>query len=238
MQLDEALSRFDRGLFKAEKDFMHFAGLNLIDTDQGQAALRAIKEGNREAALDIFARNVVEDTMFAYRPEQAPTMFNGLLGKAFGQYGTYSTNFRENIWKGIKNGTAAQRIAFGARYVGNTLAIGSAVAALGINNKNFIPFLPMAFTGGPMFDLAINAIKATDPASFDGKQARAELDRLVPFVSPRSVVKGKPKLQLGSMTPFWYQAKAIQDFVSYSNQGKDYQAWLALTSTPIHPDFR
>jgi hypothetical protein len=247
LQLDDALTLRNKGTFKTPEQFIEYSGLNLIDNDLTKSVMDNIEAGNIKAAKDIYGTAVIEDTMFSYRTEQTPMVHKGLVGKLFGQYGTYSAGFRANLVKGFTRGSKGQRAAFISRYIFNSLAIMGALSAVGVRAQNFIPFAPVAFTGGPMFDLALNAIRATDFQSFKGRQARAELDRFVPGLSIKALfptvdrkgnlVPGKFKPQLGVFTPFNYQIRAIQNFNKFSSEGKSYQAWLSLTSAPISPDW-
>jgi hypothetical protein len=218
--LDDTIPKMQRNVYKSIEQFQEAAGLNLIPADEQASIMEALARGDIDVAKSIYGNRLVEDTMFAYRSAQSPLAFQGLVGTAFGQYGTYSTNFAQNIIRGFNRGTAAQKIAFGARYIGNTLGVGAAVAALGINNKNFIPFLPVVFTGGPMFDLAVDSIRSLEPG-YQGDQARTNMTR-----------------SLQGLVPGSYQMRAINNFMKYTNQGSPYQAFLALTATPIHPDQR
>jgi len=237
IQLTDAITKWDKGILKNTDQFINYSGLNLIDEDLIPEVMKHIEAKQYDAAIDIYGKTITEDTMFAYRAAQSPMMFKGLVGKLFGQYGTYSAGWRGNMWKGLSRGTKGQRIAYIGRYLANTLAIGGALSLVGVNGRNFLPFAPAVFTGGPMFDAAITAIKATDFQSYKGKQARAELDRYIPLLSPKSASQGKLKLQTGVFTPFSYQVKAIQNFLDYSKKNQHYQAWLSLTSAPISPDW-
>lgn len=238
IQLLDAISKLDNGTLKTTEQFINYSGLNLIDEDLIPEVMKHIQAKQYDAALDIYGKTITEDTMFAYRSAQSPMAFKGLVGKLFGQYGTYSAGWRANMWKGISRGTKGQRIAYMSRYLANTLAIGGALSLIGVNGRNFLPFAPAVFTGGPMFDAAVTAIKAADFQSFKGRQARAELDRYVPLISPKNLMKGKLKFQTGAFTPFSYQVRAIQNFLDYSKKNQHYQAWLSLTSAPISPDWQ
>lgn len=239
IQWKDGLAKLKSGVIKNPDDFLKVTGVNLMPDDIQTAVMRQLDLANPDVAFDLYANEVVAESFFIYRSDQAPTMYKGLIGKAFGQYGTYSAGFREMLKNGFTRGTKAQKFAFGARYMANTVAIGGALAAVGINNNNFIPFAPASFTGGPMFDLGMTAIQATDLNSFNGRRARAELFDKVPSLR-KSFETGELRHLTGNsgLIPGWFQLKAIDDFAAYSKQGKGFQAWLALTSTPIHPDMR
>lgn len=220
IQFDDAITKLKRGVFKTDMDFLEYSGINLIAPDEAINALSHVKKGNLDAALDVYGKSVVEETMFAYRASQSPSAFNGVVGKAFGQYGTYTNGFREHLVKGFTRGSVSQRIAFGARYMSNIAAIGLSLKAIGIDGRNFLPFAPVMFTGGPMFDMGITAIRSTG-SSYKSDISRAEL----------------PK-QLANLVPGSYQFRAVKNFLDYSDKGESWNAFLSLTTAPIHPENR
>jgi hypothetical protein len=162
-----------------------------------------------------WGKKLIDDTMFVYDGAQSPMMFDGVVGKAFGRYGTYSVGYRANIWRGLKYGTAADKAGFIGRFITNQAALWATFGAMGIKASNFIPGQPAVFTGGPMFDLGITLIRSADTNSYQGRQARGELTRA-----------------LGQLVPGTLQYSYLKKAMDYADTGDWWKAFLAITSTP------
>lgn len=176
-------------------------------TQQGEQGMFAAKD-----ALGYHLQNI---TMFDYSGASTPQMFRGVMGKLFGQFGTYSAGFRANIAEVLRYGTLKQKAMSIATYAAMSSALWGAFEALKIKTTDFVPFNPMVFTGGPGFDFAINVVKAMD-TGFEGKQARAALAR-----------------DYGSFVPGTSQAKYFGKAMNYVNNGQYYEALLSLSMAPV-----
>ena len=75
------------------------------------------------------------------------------------------------------NAPMSERLAFGATMAANSALIYGAWRAVGVDAKNFIPWNPMFFAGGPLWTMAQNALKAPSAlwGNYKGRQAMAEL---------------------------------------------------------------
>ena len=154
-------------------------GLDRIPKEIGEQAMSLIQKGTEDsllAARDLFANHIQKVTMFDYSGAASPMMFRGVIGKLFGQFGTYSASFRANIAEALRYGTPAQKIQSISTYLALTSALAFGFKSLGIKTNDFTPFMAAYFTGGPGFDIAVNVMKSFDPG-FEGEQARAALKR-------------------------------------------------------------
>jgi len=241
IQWDDAIAKFKKGVFKGDgavDDMLHYAGVNLVDPDEYLRVKSDVLKGNLEAALDRYGSRVVDDTFFVYRSTNAPKAFKGVIGKAMGQYGTYAPSYIQNIMKGLRYGSAGQRVAFTARWLGNMGLLYAAFSAAGMDPKNFLPWQPASFSGGPMFDLAYSAIKSVG-TGYRGRQARAEVSRALSPIDFSAAWKGEPDaLKYPSFYPGYYQYKSIVDARNYMQKGESWLAFLSVTSTPVRPDLR
>jgi hypothetical protein len=208
-----------------KKAFLNVSGLQKTDPYLAEELFQKTKTAFAKQAPDemllqsnelIWGKKIIDDTMFVYDNAQSPQMFDGVVGKAFGRYGTYSVGYRANLFRGLKYGTAADKVGFISRFIGNQAALWTTFTALGIKASNFLPGQPMLFAGGPMFDLGIDLIKATDVSSYEGRQARGKLTQALQQLVP------------GSMQ-YRYLKKAIE----YTDKGDWYKAFLSITSTPV-----
>ena len=196
------------------KQFAEVAGLDLVPSDIRDQVLGLVAKGTD---VDLASAKMVlgdywnQSTMFSYTKADAPMMFHGLIGKAFGQFGTYSAGYRAVLSDGIRYGGAA----FATRFVGINMALWGATYAAGMKFNDYVPLMPAVFTGGPLFDLGVNLIQSMDLQGYEGKQARAK------------ALDGMMRLAPGTS-----QLAYFKRAVEYADQGDSWKAFLALTSTP------
>lgn len=211
---------------KAGKEtFLEISGLRKTDPylaeELFQKTVKAfegpVEDVNMLASVRLtWGQKLIDDTMFIYDAAQSPMMFDGIVGKAFGRYGTYSVGYRANLWRGLQYGNASDKIGFISRFIGNQAALWATFSALGIKATNFIPGQPSLFTGGPMFDLGLNLIRAADVSSYQGRQARGELLN-----------------SLNQLVPGSMQHRYLKKAIEYSDKGDWWKAFLSITSTPV-----
>jgi hypothetical protein len=223
VQWDDAVSAARKGEVVNPETFRILSGVNLIDPADGDEIMRLFLSSSRtpqnaDAALNIYQNRVVEDTMFGYRVSNAPQLNRNFVGRLFGQYGTYSAGYRANLSRGLSYGTRAQKAAFIGRLMVGSTAIYAAMRAIGIDEKSFLPLVPSVFTGGPMFDLALNGLRSMDVTSYRGQIARSEFSRGLRGLAPGSS-----------------QLRSLQRFLDHNQEGNPWAAWLALTSAPVKP---
>jgi hypothetical protein len=216
-QWDDAVGALQRKVIDAEQ-FKVRSGLNLLGPERSNKILQLVEEGKWNAALDEYGAVVVNETMFPYRSELKPELLSGtFVGRMFGRYGTYPMYYVSNILKGFKYGTKAQKAAFAARWLANSLAIYGAFSAVGINADEFLPWTPMFFSGGPEFNLMIDMMRAMG-GGYRGRQAWEEVKKAYKMFIPGS-----------------YQARAVARAIRYMEEGDYWKATLALTGAPLKP---
>jgi hypothetical protein len=233
LRFNDALMKMRSGVIKNVDDFLKEAGVTKMDSDTLSEIRRLVQTNSDEmiaAARTKFGSKISDDSMFMYTQAQAPTLYNGsFFGKLFGQYGTYAAGYRASIYRGLQYGSAGDKMAFVARFLGNQLALWGSFNALGIRANDFFPGAPALFGGGPQFEVATAILEATS-TDYRGQQARAKLAR---YFSPitytaTSGVKGNyPEMAPGSLQ-YRYLKKAYE----YLEQGDTWRAFLSLTTTP------
>jgi hypothetical protein len=239
-RFDEGLSKFNRGVIKSQDDLLEYTAMNTLEPDVVADIRRRLSSGQADqiaGARDAFATRVVEDSMFLYDRAQSPLYTHSLVGRLFGQYGTYSAGYRANIYRNLKNGTAGQKTAFMMRFLGNQAALWGSFTAMGVNAQNFFPFAPALFSGGPMFDTALNVIRSFD-TGYQGQQARYEVQRQFSPVNLSKLRRGELEFQVPASTPIYQQARMLNTFIEQMEKGNTWTAYLALTGAPIRPDLR
>ncbi len=200
----------------SEKEFISFAALDRINPISTEEIMTLIRNNSIEAAKDKFGDIIQRSTMFDYAGATTPQLHqSGILGKLFGQYGTYAASYRANLAETFRYATAAQRIESMAVYLALNGILWAGFDALRIRTNDFIPFTPGIFTGGPAFDIAINMVKATN-LNFEGEQARAALRRDLPTFIPGSA-----------------QFKSVSNFLERMDSGDIYGATLSLMAAPV-----
>lgn len=210
-----------QGKISTKEQFFKLSGLSRVDPVLAEDAWAkvATKDPSQVAqATHNFSLKITEETMFGYRASESPTMFQGAIGKLFGQFGTYSAGFRANVARMFAYGTTADKVEMVTTYLATSAALWGTFSALKIKTNDFIPFAPAIFTGGPMFDVAVDAVKSTG-TDYEAEQARARLG-----------------YSLQSLAPGSAQKRYIEKFLEYSKAGDPYRAWLSLTSVPVIPD--
>ena len=234
VRFDDAFSKLKRGVIKNTDDFLKEAGVLKMDDDTIREVRRLTKIGTDdaiEAARTKYGMQLSEDTMFGYRKSQAPMAFTGsFAGELFGQYGTYSAGYRANIYRGLSQGSTADKVGFAARFLGNQAALFGAFSALGIKAYNFIPGMPALFGGGPQWEVMV-ALMQSGATDYRGSQARAKLNR---YFSPIGYNKTEGfKAQYPEMAPGNIQIRYAKKAWDYMQQGDIWKAFLAMTTTPV-----
>lgn len=230
MRFDDAVSRMRKGLLN-QAEFINASGMYNLAEDRLSQALKLIDSGQVDAAGDLFARDMVMETMFPYRAGTSPLLFRGVIGKMFGQMGHYPVYWIENIRRGVGRGNTAQKLAYITRFLGNTSAIAGALTAVGISGQNFLPWSPAQFTGGPWYDLINDGIQLWG-GGYEGKQARAKILGI-------KTKDGKPywdakvlKNNIGSaLSPV--MLRSLTKAADYINQGDYYRSIMSLASVPL-----
>jgi len=227
----DGIDKLKRNIFNLD-EFEKYVGLNLIDNDAvKKTVLNLVQENEIKPALDRYAVETIQETMFPYRPSERPLFGgNSVLGKLFWQYGTYSSGYVSNFLRGFKNGSTAQKIAYVGRLAAVSGIIGGILSEMGIDNKNFIPWTPMLFSGGPFIDTSYDIIKSLG----SGYEADAARNRLKSLIIPHKNENGD--IIFGELFPLSYQIKNIQRGLRALDNNDSLSAFYFFTSTPQSPE--
>lgn len=240
--VDEGIASWNRGVFKGDiQKFIDFTELRSIQKTSGplvdqitKLALSGDAASVKEAKL-LFAKKLSDETMVDYSLYSQASMYTqNLPGYIFGRFGSFSTAYRENIYRGWTNAQGiAGKALFISRFVGTNLAIYEALKAMGINGKDFIPGYGGLFGGGPQFSTALAAFQSPSSGSL-GQQARYGLEKeFSPVVvseaaNPDQRVRANyPGFLPGSLHAYYF--KKMKD---YLDQGDYWKAFLAGSSVP------
>jgi hypothetical protein len=199
---------------------MNLGTRGMVDAVTGKAGNLPMPETSEffEAAKDLYGNLLQRSTMFDYTGASSPLMFRGVVGKLFGQFGTYSAGFRANIAEAMRYGTTAQKAGSIATYLGFTSAYWAAFEAMGIRTNDFKPFAPGLFGGGPLFDIMVNAANAGD-TGYEGDRARAALAR-----------------DMSALVPGATQTRYLKRAIEYAQSGDTAKAIMALGMIPMYSE--
>lgn len=234
-RFNDAMRKYRSGVIKSQKQLLDETGMWQLPRDLKLKAINLMNNGNWNAARDLFATNMVEDTMFAYRAGMSPMSFRSTVGKLFGMFGTYPVFYTENIRRALRYGTVGQKLAFAATFVGNTTLLYEGFKSLGIDAKNFIWYHPALFSGGPLYNLMNAALQAMSP-SYKGTMARSELFGI--STTKDGKIKWNPKNAelLRWMVPGGFILKSWAKGFESLNEGDTYGALLNFTTFPRGPE--
>ena len=252
---DEALSKVRAGKLKSWDEFAVRSQVNKMRPDvqhtvRGRLEASGLFDPSRptndsilQGAFHFYAHEAINDTMFLYRKTNKPAAFRaGIVGKLFGQFGTYSAGYIQNFLTGARMGTKAQRAAYFARFAVASFGLYEAFKAIGVNARNFLPWVPATFSGGPWASAAYNVLQAFS-SDYRGRQARAELDRYLPvnaFEMSSALLRGedvvaKFNLPIG-FVPGGSEIASVIKSLQYLDEGDTKRALLTALSAPVIPD--
>jgi hypothetical protein len=221
VQWDDATKLFARAkelgntFDRASAVFLDTSGVNLVKESTQREVMGFLRENKWNEAFDAYAGEVINETMFAYASGLGPSAYRGVVGRAFGTFGTYPAWYIENFKRGLKYGSFANRLGFVARFFGNGLSLFAGFTALGISAKDFLPWVPMQFSGGPYYKFA-NKLLAATGSDYAARQARGEMKREL----PRLLL---PVTQL----------RNLQDALTHLDAGNITEAVAAVMSVPV-----
>jgi len=241
LRWEDAVSAWKKGAINQKKQFLDISGLDMMSPDIANRSFDFFQQGITKgddvaltAGRDVFAAQVTHDTMFGYRASESPMINHSFLGKMFGQYGTYAAGYRANIFNAIRYGSPAKKAAFVGRFLAINGALYGSFAALGINATDFIPGLPGLFSGGPMFQTAVD-IMTMFGSSQESAQARARVERAFLPISV-SEKTGAAKFGYPGLMPGTIQYNYLKKAYHYALDGDSWNTWLALSTIPARKD--
>ncbi|NJL70584.1 MAG: hypothetical protein HC888_02670 [Candidatus Competibacteraceae bacterium] len=195
-RLENAINARKLNQSMSKDDFFKMSGLSRISENDSSQITALLDAGKEESAQDLFGSIVARQTMFDYSGAASPALYRGLIGKAFGQYGTFSAGYRANLAAMVKYGSPAEITESIVTYLAISGLLWYGFESIKVKTNDFIPLMPGIFTGGPAFDTALNLIKSTD-LGFEGQQARAAVARDLPMFVP-GTAQAKPSNALST----------------------------------------
>lgn len=190
-----AIRKWEKYLRKGDwKRFIYETGL-ITDSPTFQARIRKIAqeatEENWAAAVEKmgheYGLHLAEETQYVYNRVNAPKLMQGVIGRAFGQFGLWPISFLEymrrnvggaqifSLRKSLKGRAGAR---FLARWMGQRAVLMTVGALTGINLWNYNNANPLVFEGGPWWQLVRDMINLVGASSeFEARVARSNIMR-------------------------------------------------------------
>jgi hypothetical protein len=235
MRFEDGMKAFGSINIDNAKRFAEYVGSNLYGPEMNSRILEATIAGKTDVAKHVFANALQERALFLMRREQSPVAFHGVVGKMFGQYGTFAANYVQFVAQTWKYATPAQKAIFATRWIGNSAALAAGMYAIGLRGRDWMPWAPAQFTGGPLFNIAIDLIHSVG-SDYQARQARGELNRMLP-IDINKLIKGEGlELQPPVGMPTYYQIRTLTQMVKYAGEGDAWKSFLALLSAPIRSE--
>ena len=230
----DAAERLRKGTITTVDEFMDMSGLRGLAPDLRENARKMIVAKNWTGAKEMYCTALVEETMFPYRAGMGPTSFRGAVGKLFGMMGHYPVYYVENVRRAMRYATTPQKIAYATTFTANSMALYAGFKALGIKADNFLPWVPMTFSGGPYYQLMNQGLQTLDFRSYKGRQARGEL---LGITTKDGKLEFNPQNSELSrwVTPAGFEVNSIRRAANLANEGNVQAAVLALGSFPVDP---
>lgn len=147
-----------------QKWFVKNSGLFSVDPTTQEAVFKALEAGQVQVARDTFARDAISNGLFDYMSIAKPEAHSGtIIGKIFSMFGTYPTQFTENILRAVRTGDLDDKLLFAVRLMGASTALTYMTQQITGSDyvQDFNPVASMTFSGGPMFDLSTDALAIT-----------------------------------------------------------------------------
>jgi hypothetical protein len=215
-------------------EFFNKANLNQLPPDLIPNVKQMLSKGDFVNPKELLADTLTRETQIEYTRGLNPLLFRGALGRLFGQFGTYTVHWIQNIRNGFtRAGSLPQKLLFLSRFAANSAAFYGVATALGIQGADFIPG-PVAFAGGPWFHI-VTTLPQLIGSSYQSRQARAnmigvtEKDGLPHFDIPKFMTGDLMR----SVIPGSLEFRAITKALEYANKGDYYRFFLSLGSAPI-----
>jgi hypothetical protein len=238
--LNDGIRNWNNNAFKGDiQKFKNFSGLKSIQVTDSALVDKIAELATSGDALKIqeakqlFGKKLADETSPEFAQYAQPHMYSGnILGYLIGRMGTWSTLYRENIYRGWQNAQGiADKAAFATRFMSVGLGIAGGCALLGINGNDFIPGYGGLFGGGPHSQMAIDALQS--PSTYaQGTAARKSLEKALLF-TVYNEKSGQLELNYPSSLPGSLTAHYGKQFLDAMDQGDLWKMILAATSTPI-----
>ena len=220
-RVNSAIRDFSAGKLTTSQ-FMNKAGARLFGrANYNEMANMFNTAPTREAGLsairDRLSRLAVDNTQWLYSKMDSPQAFRGSIGRLFGTYTTWPSNFynylREALTSDSMTVVDRAQVLGGVGLVTTALAAGHEAA--GMHPGNFMPW-SMAMVGpGPYYNLLNNFVLGLNGDAHAMSQAMSSLTTFIPFA---------------------YAGGSLYNAISSIQEGEMWEALAHLSSAPFRTE--
>lgn len=229
-----ALEKFRKNLVDVD-GFLHLSGVSQMEPVTKGKIVALLNAGKTASAKDLFATQMVTETMFPYRAGMSPLLFKGTVGKMFGMMGHYSVFYVDNIRRALKYMTPGEKALAGSIFVSNSMALYAAFTSIGVKANNFLPWQPAVFTGGPAWNTMQDTLNLFKGGG-DALEARKKLFGIGSYHGQLTFEPRKSTLFKWGI-PGGYELQKMYDGVQMMNEGNSWGAFLSLTGASYNPSW-
>jgi len=222
---------------RAQSVFADLAGWKTLSLQQQQEMQKYLVKKQFTKAGEYFGSRITELTMFPYRAGTSPLVFSGTFGKVFGMMGHYPVYYVDNLRRMVQHMSPGELMVAGSTFAMNSMALyGFYKYVMGVEARNFLPWNPAMFGGGPMFDLSVQGLDLIGGGDMEKKQA------LTRILGVSTTADGELNVRLGqsqlvkNLVPGSYQMRSIVRAWEAWDNGDLMAALNGLMSAPMSPD--
>jgi|LGOV01.1.fsa_nt_gb hypothetical protein len=205
--------------------FIQNTKLYAAESSVRDRVMKEIYAGNLEDATVVYANWINSMSFLDYQAVARPAAYNTMLGKMFGQMGTFSTQTFSSRKYFMERLSKSDKAMYVGRAVLGGFALNSAFSAVtGTEVNNFSPLQSMMFTGGPTINTLISLKDMASGVDYKAKQGRASILN----VSKKGNVTGQ---LISTFTPVG-TVKNILEGVGKFSEGEIVPGILQMISAP------
>jgi hypothetical protein len=182
-RVNSALDLRNKGLI-SEKAFARMSGMKMFGPEVQNEAQRILYSSKDSSAfVNFVAKTATDRTNFVYEKFNKPQAFKGVIGRMFGQFGSWSANYVNMTLDQLRQlkSNPAQAVGFLTRSAAVTYAIAHSFNQAGIDPAPYIPWETWYFSGGPYYSLANDLLDAGGGDAQAAHRAITNLKALIPF---------------------------------------------------------
>lgn len=143
-----------------------------------------VTEGKSIEAGDYLGRQTVNRAAPTYGLGNSPYKWNTWYGRLAGQFGTYSMWLKGEMEDLLANGSIENRFAKVSRLLAANMVLNGVSSETGLDLSNWYTPSGLIYTGSPIAQTGIDALKALplNPNDYTKQQARRNLEKLAPSI--------------------------------------------------------
>jgi hypothetical protein len=150
---------------------------------------RLVGEGLYDQAADYIGKSLADKVHFVYGNGNHPVGWNGPVGRLFGQFGTFPTQYLQGVIEGATRGTIKDRLEFITTHSAFNMGIvATGLAAFDADLTSWGMSSSLTYTGGPYADVFVHLAMMMSGNDAEQGLARRSLAFMLPSLEdPASI---------------------------------------------------